>query len=124
MINHYQMKLEIMGQIIEQLEKAKKKNVNNLFVVDGFLDSIPLPDNSANILMTSNAIGWNLEDELKEIERVIMSNGFAIHLIRNLDANAENPFHNILVSPEWEYTFTQTKSNDLLKLKYSKTIDQ
>jgi len=105
-------------------EKVKKKNVNNLFVVDGFLDSIPLPDNSANILMTSNAIGWNLEDELKEIERVIMSNGFAIHLIRNLDANAENPFHNILVSPEWEYTFTQTKSNDLLKLKYSKTIDQ
>ena len=41
-------------------EKATMENVKNLFVMDGFLDSIPLPDNSVDVLMTSNAIGWNL----------------------------------------------------------------
>ena len=99
--------------------KAVKKNLKNLFVIDGFLDSIPLPDNSADVLLTSNAIGWNLEDELKEIERVLKPNAYAIHLLRT-DTQAENPLHDYLVSPEWNYSFTEARDNEALKLKYFK----
>jgi ubiquinone/menaquinone biosynthesis C-methylase UbiE len=105
-------------------DKASKENVKNLFVVDGFLDSIPLPDNSADVLMTSNAIGWNLENELKEIERVLKPNACAIHLIRNPDKKAKNPLHDFLISPEWKYVCTKYQDKTGLKLKYSKTINK
>ena len=48
--------------------KAHKKKISNLYVIDGFLHQIPLPTNYADILITSNAIGWTLEDELTEIQ--------------------------------------------------------
>ncbi|MCD4789016.1 MAG: class I SAM-dependent methyltransferase [Bacteroidales bacterium] len=103
-------------------DKVKKNKVKNLYTIDGFLDSIPLPDNSADVLMTSNAIGWNLEDELIEIERVLKPGAIAIHLIRNSDPNTENPFHDILISPAWKYVCTKFQDTGRLKLKYSKTI--
>ena len=104
-------------------DKAANKDVKNLFVMDGFLDSIPLPDNSADVLMTSNAIGWNFENELKEIERVLKTNACAIHLLRNPDANAENPFHDLLVSSKWDYSCTQYAADNGWKLKYEKIIN-
>ena len=103
-------------------DKAHKEKVKNLYVTDGFLDSIPLPDNSADVLMTSNAIGWNLEDELREIERVLKPNACAIHLLRNPDAKAENPLHDFLTSPDWNYSYTRYNDKNGLKLKYYKTI--
>ena len=102
--------------------KASKENVKNIYAIDGFLDSIPLPDNSADVLITSNAIGWNLEDELREIERVLKPNACAIHLLRYPEKKAENPFHSILVSPEWKYVCTKFQDTNGLKLKYYKTI--
>lgn len=71
-------------------EKAIEQNVKNLFVVDGFLDSIPLPDSSVDVLMTSNAIGWNLENELKDVKRVLKLNGEAIHLMQSTETKTKN----------------------------------
>jgi len=102
-------------------EKTARMNVNNLFVLDGFLDAIPLPDNSIDVLMTSNAIGWNLEDELVEIERVLKPNGHAIHLLKS-DGQVENPFHDLLTSAVWKYDFTRADVDGGLKIKYFKTI--
>ena len=103
-------------------EKARRENVRNLFVVDGFLDSIPLPDNSADVLMTSQAIGWNLEDELKEIERVLKPNGCAIHLFKNADAEAGSKIHDFLTSSEWKYECTKYQDSTGWKLKYYKPM--
>jgi SAM-dependent methyltransferase len=102
-------------------EKATGENVRNLFVMVGFLDSIPLPDNSVDVLMTSNAIGWNLEDELKEIERVLKPDAHAIHLLRS-DVQAENPFHDLLTSPVWKYDYSRSDVDGGLKFKYFKTV--
>jgi len=102
-------------------EKATRENVKNLFVMDGFLDSIPLPDNSVDVLMTSNAIGWNLENELEEIERVLKPNAHAIHLLRS-DVQAENPFHDLLTSPVWKYDYSRSDVDGGLKFKYFKTV--
>lgn len=103
-------------------DKARKEKVKNLFVTDGFLDSIPLPNSSVDLLMTSNAIGWNIEDELKEIERVLRPNASAIHLLRAFDVHYESPFHKTLISPPWNYSNTRAVDDKGVKLKYYKFI--
>ena len=105
-------------------DKIKSENITNVYTLDGFLDSIPLPDNSIDFLMTSNAIGWNLEDELKEIERVLKPDAQAIHLLLDKECKSRNPFHEILTSSPWEYSLEEFDYENSLKLKYFKTIKQ
>jgi len=85
---------------------------------------LPFPDNSADILMTSNAIGWKLKDELIEIERVVKQGGIAIHICRILDNKTEIPFHDFLVSQDSEYSYEQIEDKEGLRLKYSKIIQK
>ena len=103
-------------------QKATENNCRNVYAVDGFLESIPFPGNSFDILFTSNAIGWNIEKELQEIERVVKFNGKAIHIMRVNEKVAENPVHEMLISGEWNYKFSTTQNVNGLKLKYFKTI--
>jgi len=103
-------------------EKANNEKYGNVFAIDGFLDSIPFPDNSFDILFTSNAIGWNIDKELQEIERVVKPNGQAIHIMRVNDNISENPIHDKLVSSEWKYGFYENKYKSGLKLKYTKSL--
>ncbi|MFC2126700.1 class I SAM-dependent methyltransferase [Bacteroidota bacterium] len=102
--------------------KAKKEECCNIYTIDGFLDSIPLPDNSFDILFTSNAIGWNLEKELLEIERVVKPGGQAIHLARSIEKETDNPFHDTLISSDWNYTCIKYEDEAGLRLKYLKTM--
>lgn len=102
-------------------EKAIKKGVQNIYVMDGTLDSIPLPNHTLDVLITSNAIGWNLHKELIEIERVVKPGGHAIHLIWS-DVNQENTFHKILISSPWEYSASQSVTNNKMKIRYSKRV--
>lgn len=102
--------------------KALKEKCRNLFTIDGYLDSIPLPDNSIDILFTSNAIGWNIKDELQEIERVVKPAGQVIHLMRTLKNELENPVHERLISSDWEYDCIKQEDKTGLKIKYVKTI--
>ena len=55
--------------------------------------------------MASQAIGWKLEVELKEIERVVKPNGRAIHLFKNPDSDneIEKTFYDLLASSDWRY---------------------
>ena len=103
-------------------EKTQIKGVENLFVMDGTLDSIPLPDDSLDVLITSNAIGWHLQEELKEIERVVKHGGDALHLVYT-DPNQENSFHEILTSEPWNYSCLQNSTENIIKLRYSKRIE-
>lgn len=98
-------------------EKATEKGMKNLYVMDGTLDSIPLPDQSLDVLITSNAIGWNLNDELYEIQRVVKPGGHAIHLLQ-ADEKAENPLHEPLTSSPWNYICLREKDENRMKLKY------
>ena len=103
-------------------EKAAKNDVENLFVMDGTLDSIPLPGRFLDILITSNAIGWNLLEELKEIERVIKHGGHAIHLLQSNEKLA-SPFHETLTSPPWNYSCLQEGDEKKMKLRYFSLIN-
>jgi len=61
-------------------DRANELGIDNLFVLDGFLHAIPLPAACADVLVTRQAIGWQLEEELLEIERVLKQGGIALHL--------------------------------------------
>ena len=105
-------------------EKANKEKCSNIYAIDGFPDSIPLPENSIDILLTSNAIGWNLEKELQEIERVVKPNGQVIHLMRASENETENSFHKRLISSDWKYNCYKYQDAGGLKLKYIKSIKE
>lgn len=53
---------------------------HNVFVTDGFLHQLPFRDGTADVLITRNALGWRLDEELPEIDRVLNEEGTAIHL--------------------------------------------
>jgi SAM-dependent methyltransferase len=103
-------------------QKMLTQDVSGITVMDGFLHSIPLADNSLDILITSNAIGWNIEKELSEIERVLKPNGQAFHIMRTKEKTEENPVNEILTSRKWNYKYSETADKNGLKAKYVKTI--
>lgn len=100
-------------------DKAVEAGVCNVFVIDGFLHAIPLPDNFADVLITSHALGWHLENELWEFERVVKKGGFIIHCPGTAE-NAEEEQHSLLISSEWGYAFSRYKEADGWKRKYWK----
>lgn len=61
-------------------ERAAQERLDNVFVLDGTLDTIPLPPRTADVLLTRQAIGWRLDAELLEVGRVVKPDGIAVHL--------------------------------------------
>ena len=105
-------------------DKASDTGVANLFAIDGVLHAIPLPTGFADVLITSNAIGWQLDDEMVEIERVVKPGGYAIHLASQADdASQETPLHAGLTSPAWHYAYSRYKGKDGWKGTYWKQIE-
>ena len=102
-------------------EKATRLGIEDLFVVDGFLHAIPLPPASADVLLTCRAIGWRLEEELPEIERVVKPGGVALHLFgMPHPAPPDEELDQILLAHGYQPGTYQEGS--ALKRKYSKQI--
>ena len=84
-------------------DKAHDLGLTNVFVLDGLLAAIPLPDDSVDVLLTRNAIGWNLASELIEIERVVRPGGIALHLAgMPYPAEEGAPYHAALLADGYE----------------------
>jgi precorrin-6B methylase 2 len=101
-------------------EKAARHGLGNVSVVEGFCHSIPLPDASADVVITSHALGWRLEDELREFERVAMPGGYVIHCPGTDKSEVEQ--HDRLTSAEWGYEFARYRESDGWKRKYWKRV--
>lgn len=86
--------------------KVAQRNLTNLYVVDGFLHSLPFPESFADITITSHALGWQLENELKEVERVTKKGGTIIHCPGTGESDAEETKHQTLISVLWRYRFS------------------
>lgn len=99
-------------------DKTKRDGINNLYVMYGSLHSIPLPDNSVDVLITSHALGWQLEEELREFERVVKNQGYIIHCPATIDAPSQT--HNELL--EKGYDFDRYEEADGWKRKYWKKV--
>lgn len=103
-------------------DKAAEARLHNVFVLDGFLHAIPLPDDFANVLITSHALGWRLEDELREFERVVKPGGYVIHCPGTAESQSEEEQHRRLISTEWGYEFARYREADGWKRKYWKRV--
>ncbi|MCY3957512.1 MAG: methyltransferase domain-containing protein [Chloroflexi bacterium] len=101
-------------------DKAAQAGRRNVRVVAGFGHAIPLPDGSADVLITSHALGWRLEDELTEFERVVAPAGHIIHCPGTAEIAAEEQQHRRLIEPAWNYRFARFREADGWKRKYWK----
>ncbi len=118
--------VEPVGRLREFIrDKTALRGLDNVRVVEGFCHSIPLPDSFADVVITSHALGWRLEAELREFERVVKPGGYVIHC----PGTAENPHnkgeveqHERLMSPEWGYEFARYRPSDGWKRKYWKRV--
>jgi ubiquinone/menaquinone biosynthesis C-methylase UbiE len=85
-------------------DKAARAGIDNVYVADGLLHSIPLPAAGADVLLTCQAIGWSLDAELTEIERVVRPGGVALHLFDTPEAApADGPLFGALVANGYEH---------------------
>lgn len=103
-------------------EKASLRKISNLYVVDGFLHRLPFQDGAVDVLITSHALGWRLEDELREFERVVKPGGFVIHCPGTAEVDGEEVQHKRLISPDWGYSFSRCEETDGWKRKYWKNV--
>ena len=105
-------------------ERLKTGRQDNVFVMDGFLHSIPLPDDFADVFITSHALGWHLEEELPEFERLVKPGGAIIHCPGTAVSSGENdPTHLTMLSPQWGYQVSTFLGPDGPKRKYWKQVD-
>ena len=91
-------------------EKSALAGLSNLYVVDGFLHDLPFPDSSYEVLITSHALGWHLEKELVEFERVVKPGGWVIHCPGTAETERDEVHHQVLISPPWAYSWARTSS--------------
>jgi SAM-dependent methyltransferase len=103
-------------------KKAAEAGLQNVFVVDGFLHAIPLPDGFADVLITSHALGWQLENELREFERVVRPGGHIIHCPGTAEIPSEEEQHRRLVSAESGYRSARYQETGGWKRKYWKQV--
>jgi hypothetical protein len=99
--------------------KAQDKGLRNLYVVDGFNDCLPFPDAFADVVITSHALGWRLEEELRELERVVRSPGAIVHC-PGTAVGVEEDQHEALIAAPWAYLYSEYDEADGRKRKYWK----
>jgi SAM-dependent methyltransferase len=76
-------------------KKSSTLKHNNMFVVDGYITSIPFEDNFSDITMCGHVLGDSLEQELDEMERITKNNGMIIACPGNVDK--DNDQHGIFI---------------------------
>lgn len=103
-------------------DKATRLGRRNVRVVAGFGHDVPLPDDFADVVITSHALGWRLEAELAEFERVAAPGGYIIHCPGTAEIAAEEPQHRRLIDSAWNYRFARYREADGWKRKYWKQL--
>lgn len=98
-------------------EKARVRNLDNVFPADGLLTNIPFPSHFADITMAGHVFGDLLDLEYKELARVTKSGGMIILCPGNNDI--DNDIHKFLVSHGFEWSRFEEPS-DGVKRKYWK----
>lgn len=68
-------------------EKCKADNISNVRVTDGFVEALPYPDDTFDIVMSGHVVGDDLDRELAELERVCKPSGII------LDVPGDQPWH-------------------------------
>lgn len=98
-------------------ERIGREEIRNIYVIDGILSNIPLPNGFVDVLATCQALGWSLLDELREIERVVRPGGTAIHF-SGMPVDENGPIHQVITSAKWGYECQQYCNQGAWHCKY------
>lgn len=90
-------------------DKIKKKNISNIVVVDGTVETIPYPDNTFDIVMSAHVVGDNYEQEIAELTRVTKPNGYIIDCMGEDDRKRSNPDQEMLTAG-FQYSYYRSKT--------------
>jgi len=103
-------------------DRAAQRGIGNVFVLDGFLHAVPLPAASVDVLLTRQAIGWELARELAEVERIVAPGGTALHLVGvPHPASPDDELHDALVVAGYEPSVY--REHDIAKVRYRRRFD-
>ena len=97
--------------------KAKKLGFDNVYPVDGIMTELPYPDDFCDVVMAGHVFGDYIEDELKEMKRVVKQDGMIILIPGNNDE--DNDTHKFLINNGFEYS-SFLEPRDGMKRKYWK----
>jgi len=68
-------------------ERCKTEDIRNVRVTDGFVENLPYPDNTFDIVISGHVVGDDYDAELAELERVCKPGGII------LDVPGDQPWH-------------------------------
>ncbi len=96
-------------------EKAKKMNLENVYVVDGLIEEIPFEDDFADVIVAGHVVGGSVEEEIAELRRVVKPGGKIVLCPGNNDN--DNEVHEYLLEQGFQWSrFEQPR--DGIKRKY------
>lgn len=71
--------VEPVGTLREFLrDKVKKEGIRNVRVLDGFVEEIPFPDDTFDVVMSGHVVGDNYDGEIAELTRVCRPGGWLL----------------------------------------------
>ncbi len=101
-------------------DEARKRNLNNVFTMDGLITELPFPDDFSDILMGGHVFGDNPEAEHAEMVRVAKPGGMVILCPGNNDK--DEGWHEFLIQQGFAWSRFE-EPGDGIKRKYWKTVD-
>jgi SAM-dependent methyltransferase len=100
-------------------DKARARNLENVFPVDGLITEIPFPNQFADVTMGGHVFGEYLKREYNELVRVTKPGGMIILCPGNNDQ--DNEVHSFLSAHDFAWSrFAEPR--DGIKRKYWKTV--
>ena len=100
-------------------EKAKARNLDNVFAMDGLITDIPFPAQFADVSMAGHVFGEYIEQEYEELRRVTKPGDMIILCPGNNDR--DNHIHTFLISHGFAWSHFE-EPRDGMKRKYWKTV--
>ncbi len=61
-------------------ERCKAEGITNIRVTDGFVEDLPYPDNSFDVVISGHVVGDNYDAEIAEMERVCKPGGVILDI--------------------------------------------
>lgn len=101
-------------------DRAREQALGNVHVVDGLLHDLPFPPGHFDVAITSHALGWRLDEELAELERVVRPAGTIVHCPGTAARAGDEAQHRTLIDPPWSYDWAPMTEADGPKRKYWK----